>query len=98
MRHSVRHALEPSCAREVLGKALETYRQGYGEYDVETAWLDDERATVGFTMPGGKVQGTIRVGSDSYDIDLDLPLMLQPFSGRIVGMVDQELQRWIARA
>jgi len=98
MKHSVQHALEPARARDVLGRALETYRQDYKEYDVTASWLDDERAAVGFSMPGGQIEGTITICSHCYDIDLELPLMLKPFSNRIAGVVDQELQRWIDRA
>jgi hypothetical protein len=98
MQHSIQHALEPERAKGVLDRALDTYRQHYAEYGVETAWLDEETAAVGFETTGGKVDGEIKVCKDCFDIHLKLPWMMRPFRKRIARTFDQEFQRWLARA
>ena len=98
MRHTVRHTLAPDKAKDVLEHALGAYREHYAEYQVETGWADEETAEIGFRMTGKQVRGKIKVCPDCYDIDLELPWMYRPFTQRIAGAVEQELQRWLARA
>ena len=98
MKHSVQHPLEPAKARELLDRALDTYRAHYAEHSVETCWVDDDTATVDFEVTGKKVGASSKVCSDSYDIDLKLPWMLRPFKRRIAQSFETELQRWIAHA
>ncbi len=98
MKHTVRHTLAPDKAKDVLEHALGTYREHYSEYDVETGWADDDTAEVGFRMTGNKVRGEIKVLADRYDIDFKLPWMYRPFTRRIAVAVEEELQRWLARA
>jgi hypothetical protein len=98
MRHSVHHELEPARAKAMLDRALDTYRAHYAEHGVETAWIDERTAEIGFELTGSKVDGRITVCEDCFDIDLDLPWILRPFSRRIAHSFEQELQRWMAQA
>lgn len=98
MRHSVHHELEPAKAKAVLGRALDTYRAHYPEHGVETAWIDERTAAVGFELTGNKIDGRITICEDCYDIHLRLPWMLLPFTRRIAQTFDEELRRWIKKA
>jgi hypothetical protein len=98
MRHSISHQLERDAAKHVLDRAMDTYRQHYAEYGVETAWVDDETAEIGFQMTGRQVDGEIKVCADCFDIHLKLPWMLRPFRRRIARTFDEEFRRWLARA
>ena len=98
MKHSVEHPLEPARARDLLDRALATYREHYAENSVETSWIDERTAAVDFEVTGRRVAGCITVCDDCYDIDLRLPWMLRPFKRRIAESFETELQRWIARA
>ena len=98
MKHSVDHPLETEKAKEVLDRALDTYREHYVENSVATSWVDERTATVDFQVTGKKIAGSITVCESCYDIDLKLPWMLRPFKKRIAQSLDSELQRWIERA
>ncbi len=98
MKHSVQHPLEQAKARELLDRALDTYRAHYAEHSVETCWVDEHTAELDFEVTGKKVAGSITVCEDCYDIELKLPWMLRPFKRRIAQSFETELQRWIARA
>jgi len=98
MKHSIQHQLDHQHAKSVLDRAMDTYRQHYAEYNVETCWLDEHTAEIGFELTGQKVGGKIEVGVDRYDIHLELPWMLRFFERRIVDSFDQEFQRWLDRA
>lgn len=98
MKHSVDHPLEPAKAREVLDRALHTYREHYAENSIETVWLDERTASVDFHVTGKRVAGSITICDDCYDIDLDLPWIFRPFKKRIAQSLDSELKRWIAHA
>lgn len=95
MRHSVRHTLGPARARDLLDRALGTYRDHYAEYEVRTDWADAETAEVDFTITGRKIGGQIRVCEDCYDIEVDVPWIFRPFRRRIVATVDREFRRWL---
>lgn len=98
MKHSVHHQLETAQAKEVLDRALDTYRAHYADHGVETAWVDERTAVVGFELTGSKVDGRITVCEGCYDIDLQLPWMLRPFGKRIAQTFEHEFQRWLDRA
>lgn len=98
MRQTVPHSLAPGEARELIERALETYRRHYPEHSIESEWGDVETARVGFHVTGRRIDGTIRICADCYEVDVDLPWILRPFGGRIAGAIEEELRRWVAHA
>ncbi len=98
MKHSVQHTLERSRARELLDEALDAYRENYREYEVHTAWVDEETAEVGFRVTGTRIGGQIRVCENRYAIDVKVPWLFRPFRRKITATVDREFERWLQRA
>ena len=98
MKHRVQHPLASEEAKELLDRALDTYREHYAEYSLETGWVDDDTAAVGFQVTGKKIDGQIRVREDGYEIDLDLPWVFRPFRKKIARSLDREFARWIEKA
>lgn len=98
MKHSVRHDLGLEQAKKVTHSALDSYAEKFAKYHPTVNWQSDTSATIGFTVKGVSLDGSIEVGASSIDLDLDVPFLLKPFRGKAVSVIEDEIQEWIAKA
>jgi hypothetical protein len=98
MDHQIAHDLDPSTARTVAHKALESYAQRFAQYTPEIAWTGEDDASVAFTVAGKRLEGGLRVEPTIFRLSLNVPLLMRPFSGRAFKVIDDEVAHWVARA
>lgn len=98
MEHVIAHDLEPSLARTVARKALDSYAQRFAEYSPQVTWKGDDDADVTFKVAGKRLDGTLRVEADKFKVSLNVPLLMRPFSGRAFKVIDDEVANWVAKA
>ena len=95
MKHTVRHPLPPERAKQMLDRLLETYREHYKDYAMQSVWTDEETAEVDLCISGRDIKGEIRVCADCYEVDMKLPLFFRPFQSKIRRGMDEEVERWL---
>ena len=60
-------------------------------------WVSDDRADIGFVAKGISLNGSIEVRDSSIELELDVPFLLRPFKGVAIGVIEEEIQAWIAK-
>ncbi|HEX9620504.1 MAG TPA: polyhydroxyalkanoic acid system family protein [Polyangiaceae bacterium] len=98
MKHSVVHDLGQDKAKQVAVAAFDSYKKRFAEYSPTADWVSDRRADIAFKVKGISLTGSLEVGPKSIDMDLDVPFLLRPFKGKALGVVEQEIRRWIGKA
>jgi hypothetical protein len=98
MEHRITHDLEPELARKAIRKAIEAYTARFSKYQAEANWNGDDNVRVGFTAKGMKLGGDLRLEPKALVIDFQVPLLLRPFKGKAVEVIEQEVKAWFQRA
>lgn len=98
MRHVVRHGLGTEAATQAIRTAWVSYAERFARFAPKATWSSPTRAQVAFVVPGGTVSGTLEVTTEDIVIDLEVPLMLRPFKGKAVEVVEREIATWVDRA
>jgi hypothetical protein len=98
MKHRVPHDIGLDAARKATEAAWNSYSQRFSKYTPTCTWSSDGRADIGFTAKGVKLRGTIEVLQDGIDIDLDVPLLLRPFKGTAISVIEDEINKWIRKS
>jgi hypothetical protein len=98
MEHRINHDLEPELARKAVRKAIESYSERFSKYQPEADWVSDDRVRLGFTAKGMKLAGDLRLEARAVVFDLQVPLLLRPFKGKAVDIIEQEVRAWFQRA
>jgi hypothetical protein len=98
MKHRVPHDIGQDAARKATEAAWKSYSERFAKYSPTCSWVTENRADIGFTAKGIKLTGTIEVLSNGIDLDLDVPLLLRPFKGTAIGVIEEEIQKWIGKA
>lgn len=98
MKHTIKHDLDVATARKVARKACETYAQRFTDYNPQATWVNDDKAKISFKAKGMSLDGVIELRPGAIDLDLDVPFLLKPFQGKAVGIIEQEMQKWISKA
>lgn len=98
MKHPIPHDLDRPLARRATRAALDTYRVRFAAYSPFGRWTSLDRAEIGFQAAGQTIQGTVEVGEDAVELDLEVPLLLRPFRKLAVEAIEKEVQIWIERA
>ncbi len=98
MKHSVNHGLGKEKAKQVALKAFESYQERFAHYHPEATWMTDDRADISFKVKGISLNGTLEVKESDIDMDLDVPFLLRPFKGKALGVIEEEIKKWIAKA
>ena len=98
VQHRIPHDLDVELARRATRRALETYRAQFAQYDPRGEWLDDDHATVGFTVLGTALEGTVEVRRDEVLLGLEVPLVWRVFRGVAIKIIEGEIRAWIERA
>ena len=98
MKHQVPHALGQAKAKQIAIQALDSYKKRFGEYDPRCEWVSENLARIGFSVKGVKLNGSIEVLPSAFELDLDVPFLLRPFKGKAIGVIEEEIKKWIAKA
>jgi hypothetical protein len=60
--------------------------------------VNDRRADISFQVKGMKLNGSLEVSSNDIEMDLDVPFVLRPFKGKALGVIEDEIKKWIGKA
>jgi hypothetical protein len=97
MKHSVAHGLGREKAKQVAEAAIKSYSERFAEYSPTCHWQGDYAAEIGFSVKGLSLKGAIDVGEREIGMSLDVPFLLRPFKGKALGVIEEEIRRWVAK-
>lgn len=98
MRHRVSHGLSEEAAKQVVQKAIDKYAERFARYKVQGRWTDERTVVVGFAARGKHLEGTVRLEPSAIVFEMDVPLLLRPFTGRATAKIDEHVARWVREA
>ncbi len=98
MKHVVHHGLGKDRARQVADKAFESYKQRFADYDPKANWVRDDRCEISFSVKGMKLDGSLEIDDQDIGMDLDVPFVLRPFKGKALGVIEDEIKKWVGKA
>jgi hypothetical protein len=98
MEHRIDHDLQPELARKAIAKAIEAYTERFARYQPDANWVNPDQVRVGFTAKGIKLSGDVRIEPRAIVVDFNVPLLLRPFKGKAIEVIEQEVKTWIQRA
>ncbi|MBN1334409.1 MAG: polyhydroxyalkanoic acid system family protein [Deltaproteobacteria bacterium] len=97
MKHAVPHDLGRERARRVAEAAMQSYAVRLARYHPKSDWVSDWRARISFSVKGMTLHGAIQVTTDALEMELDVPLLLRPFRGIAIQVIEDEIRGWIAK-
>jgi hypothetical protein len=97
MKHSVPHDLGLEQAKKVADAAFESYKSRFAEYNPTVSWAGDRRADISFKVKGVTLKGGVDVSTTSFELDLNVPFLLRPFKGKALGVIEEEIKKWIKK-
>lgn len=92
------HDLSKDQAKKVAQKAFDAYMERFSDYNPETNWVSDDEAEVSFSAKGVTLEGRFELTDDEIVMRMDVPFLLKPFKGKAVSVVEDEIDKWIAKA
>jgi hypothetical protein len=98
MKHAIKHDLQRETARKALRKAFESYKERFAKYDPNADWVTDDKANIGFSAKGMTLNGTVELTDNEVLMELDVPFLLKPFKGKALGIIEEEIQKWVKKA
>ena len=98
MKHVVHHGLGFDTARKVADAAFASYQQRFSQYQPEARWANERHADITFKVKGVSLAGVIEVNERDIELDLDVPFVLRPFKGKAIGLIEEEIKKWIEKA
>lgn len=98
MKHSVAHDLGKEQALKVTQAAWKSYSERFQKYHPTCTWPSPYHAAIGFTAKGIRLTGDIDVRDSSIDLELEVPFLLRPFKSMALGVIEDEIKTWIAKA
>ncbi|MGE0787279.1 MAG: polyhydroxyalkanoic acid system family protein [Sandaracinaceae bacterium] len=98
MKHRIHHGLEPALAKTAINKAMEAYSARFSDFSPTFEWVSDYKGLLAFKAKGVKVAGEIEIVGPEVTVDLDVPLILRIFKGKAIEIIEEEVQKWCAKA
>jgi hypothetical protein len=98
MKHSVPHDLGHEKAKKAAEAALASYSQKFAKYSPKTQWVSESKANISFNIKGMTMSGSMEVLPTAIEMDLDVPFLFRPFKGQALGIIENEIKAWIAKA
>jgi hypothetical protein len=98
MKHVVPHGLGQEKAKQVAQAAFDSNSQRYSQYNPSAKWVDDRSAEITFKVKGMKLEGRMNVNPNDIEMELDVPFLLKPFKGKALGVIEDEIKKWISKA
>ncbi|MBK7580703.1 MAG: polyhydroxyalkanoic acid system family protein [Myxococcales bacterium] len=98
MKHVVPHGLGFDTAKKVAEAALVSYKERFAQYNPNGRWLTEKKAEITFRVKGISLAGALEVNERDIQMDLEVPFMLRPFKGKAIGLIEEEIKKWIEKA
>ena len=98
MTHDIPHDLSFDLAKLAAEKAAEAYGKRFAEYDYRYKWVSNDRVELGFTVVGKRLEGAMTVKADRLQLEMEVPLMMRPFRGKALEIIEKEAREWMAKA
>jgi hypothetical protein len=98
MKHAVPHDLGQDLAKKVAEAAFASYAQKFSKYSPKADWTSPTHANISFSVKGMTLSGALEVSDKTIEMDLDVPFLLKPFKGTAIGVIEDEIRAWIAKA
>ncbi len=98
MKHEIHHDLDVATAKKVTDRAFSEYKSKFPDYSPTFQWTSDNQADVSFSVKGKRLDGSIAIAEKTITLHLDVPLLMRPFQGMAVGVIDKEVKNWIEKA
>lgn len=98
MDYSVKHDLGKDKAKQVAEAAYESYQERFAKYQPTANWVAPYSCDISFTAKGIKLKGNMSVTDNTIDMSLNVPLLLRPFKKMALGVVSEEIEKWVQKA
>lgn len=98
MKHVIHHSLGLLRSKQLTEKAFADYARRYARYSPSLSWLDDRRASFGFTAKGLTLTGTMELRPSEIEVDMDVPFILRVFKPQAMKVLDREVSRILSDA
>lgn len=98
MRHTISHDLGLELACRTARAACDDYSRRFARYQLVVQWPTERQALISFAAKGVAMSGEVLVNESELALDLKVPLLLRPFQGRALEIIDREFRRWLERA
>jgi hypothetical protein len=96
--HDIPHDLDFDLAKLAAQKAAEAYGKRFAEYDYKATWVREDRVELGFTVVGRRLEGSMTIKADRLELELEVPLMMRPFRGKAIEIIEKEARTWLDKA
>ncbi len=98
MKQTIETGVDPATAKKVLEKAMEQYLERFKEYSPRFGWTGERDASFGFKAKGMSLGGTVKILETKMEVDMDVPFLLKPFQGRAMGILEEQVHKWVELA
>jgi len=98
MKHQIAHDLESNLAKEAAVRAFEAYQKRFANFSPTMDWVANNKARIGFSVKGVKLEGSIDILPRAIELDLDVPFLFRPFKGKAIEVIEREVRNWLAKA
>ncbi len=98
MDYSVKHDLGKDKAKQATEAAYDSYKERFAKYSPTADWVGPYSCDISFNAKGIKLKGNLKVMEHSIDMELHVPLLLRPFKKMALGIISEEIQKWVAKA
>lgn len=98
MKQVIPHDLDMSTAKRVVDRAFAEYKARFPDYQPSLTWSSDQQAKVSFSALGKTLNGAMLIEPKSIEMELDVPLLLRPFQKKALEVIEEEVNRWLAKA
>jgi len=98
VKHKIQHTLGQEKASTVAKKALASYQERFSKYSPQANWKSEHDADITFSVKGLTLQGAVEIGASEILLELEVPFMLRPFKGKALGIIEEEIRKWIVKA
>src|SRR4051794_39555199 len=97
MKHRFLHGVDQDRAANAVKQAFQHYHRRYPNYGLDLAWTGPFSATLSFRAKGLAIRCDLAIEPDAVEVEVDLPLILRPFQGRVKTLAEREARVWIER-
>ena len=98
MIHKVEHGLPKETAKKATQKAFDAYKERFEKYNPDANWVSDDEAKVSFSAKGVTLEGNVRLTETDIELEMDVPFLLKPFKSKAVGVIEDEITKWVEKA
>jgi hypothetical protein len=99
LKHVIPHALKDRArARGVVTMALESYKERLTQYQPTLTWESEDHVRVEFEVLSRKLSATVTIDDENLSFESSLPLLLRPFEGKAIDVVEREVSKWLDKA